>query len=196
MTLDEKIVKTKESIAHETACISWCSYALLASGLIMAFDGSYRFTDARRMSAFVYETHQLPFYNKNYTSFSLANDTTPMTRTEYELFDAYKQVFGFYVVSSVFLIILARIALRPTHKQKSKVAENMFNRFFATFLVFLVFYVFERRGGMKTLEIYGRLVNGDKNQTLAVVEAPEIVNGTLNMTESPKRSLRSRGQRL
>lgn len=49
------------------------------------------------------------------------------------------------VIVSFFLFAMGRAALRATQKQKSRVAERMFNRHFFMFLAFLVFYVFTRK---------------------------------------------------
>ena len=51
----------------------------------------------------------------------------------------------FSILVAFFLFAMGKAALRATQKQKSKIAERMFNRHFFMFLAFLVFYVFHRK---------------------------------------------------
>jgi len=98
----------------------------------------------------------------------------------------------FSTIVSFLLFAMGKVALRATQKQKSRVAERMFNRHFFMFMAFLVFYVFTRK--------QGRLFKGtvDYVKTHDNLTAPyyevdaDIANMTTNVTEAPKRNLRAR----
>ena len=98
----------------------------------------------------------------------------------------------FSTIVSFFLFAMGKVALRATQKQKSRVAERMFNRHFFMFMAFLVFYVFTR----KQSRIFKGTVDYVKthdNLTAPYYETDsDILNMTTNVTEAPKRNLRAR----
>jgi len=98
----------------------------------------------------------------------------------------------FSTLVSFFLFAMGKTALRATQKQKSRVAERMFNRHFFMFLTFLVFYVFTRKQSRMFKGAFEYIQTHD-NLTAAYYETDAaIINMTANITEEPKRNLRAR----
>lgn len=123
LTLDEKIVKAKEAVDYEAKRISWCSYLFIVFGLVCIFTGFRETFDARRKAAFIYQEHQIPWGNKNFTNFTLANVTTPtMNRVEVEIHDRIRNMSILTIVVSFFILSMGNAALRSTQKLKSRVA--------------------------------------------------------------------------
>ena len=90
------------------------------------------------------------------------------------------------VIVSFLLFTMGRTALRATEKQKSRVAERMFNRHFFLFLTFLVFYVFTR----KQSRIFKGTFEWYKAQNFST-EA--FQNASIHdFVEAPKRNLAAR----
>lgn len=98
----------------------------------------------------------------------------------------------FSTLTTFFLFAMGKVALRATQKQKSRVAERMFNRHFFMFLAFLVFYVFTRKQSRLFKGTFDYIKTHD-NLTAPYYESDAaILNMTTNMTETPKRNLRER----
>lgn len=191
MTLDEKIAKEKQAVEYEVTRIYYCSWIFLLFGIVCVFSGAYEMTDARRKAAFIYQEHQIPWGNKNFTNFTMANVTSPtMDRVEVQLFDHIWNMSLLTIVVSVFILAQGRAAMRSTQKQKSRIAQRMFRRHFFTFLLFLIFYVFTRKQSRSFKSIFESLKEGDKNQT-AIVDDIASMNST-EVAEDQKRQLRAR----
>jgi len=190
-TLDEKILKTKEAIDYEANRIYYCSYLFIAFGLVSIFMGFKEMFDARLKAAFIVQEKQIPWGNSNYTGFQWLNVTTPSdTRVETILYDTLWNMSLLTVIVSFFLFAMGRAALRATQKQKSRVAERMFNRHFFMFLAFLVFYVFTRKQGriFKGTFDYIKQQANETNQTTIFDNTTMVSNMTQEM---PKRNLRA-----
>jgi hypothetical protein len=67
--LDEKILKTKESIDYEANRIYYCSYMFISFGLVSIFMGFREMFDSRLKAAFIVQEKQIPWGNSNYTNF-------------------------------------------------------------------------------------------------------------------------------
>lgn len=184
LTLDEKIVNSKEAVAYEVRRIKICGYIFMMFGLICMLTGVNEVFGARLKAAFIFQEHQIPWGNQNFTNFTMANVTSAsMDRVEVELYDHIRNMSLLTVVVSFFLFMIGRSALRTTSKQKSRVSQRMFRRSFIFFLCFLVFYVFTRKQSRSFTSVFEKLKEGDENQ---IVDA----NMTSNFTEESKRNLR------
>jgi hypothetical protein len=191
--LDEKIAKSKENIEYESTRIAYCSYLFIGFGLVSMFMSLKELTDARLKSIFIVQEKQIPWGNANYTGWSWPNVTaTTQTRSEQVIYDTIWNMSFFSAMVSFFLFAMGKTALRATQKQKSRVAERMFNRHFFMFLTFLVFYVFTRKQSRIFKGAFDYIKTHD-NLTAAYYETDAaILNMTVNVTEQPKRNLRAR----
>jgi len=83
LTLDEKIVKSKENIEYESTRIAYCSYLFIGFGLISMFMSMKEMTDARLKSIFIVQEKAIPWGNANYTNWNWPNVTVQsQTRAE------------------------------------------------------------------------------------------------------------------
>lgn len=167
LSLDEKIEKTNEAVDYEVKRIYYCSWIFLVFGLVCVLTGFNEMFDARRKAAFIAEKHQIPWGNKNFTNWSLANATGACRNgtKEVQLFDGIKNMSILTIVVSAFLFLMGRAAFRTTQKLKSKVAKRMFGRHFFLFLAFLVFYVFTRKQSRVFKDVFDSLKDEEKNNT-------------------------------
>ena len=186
LTLDEKIVKSKESVDYEVKRLYYCSYLFIPFGLLCIFIGFKEMFDARLKATFVVQEKQIPWGNPNYTGFQWTNVTIPENRLEKVFYDAIWNTSFLTVIVSFLLFTMGRTALRATEKQKSRVAERMFNRHFFLFLTFLVFYVFTR----KQSRVFKSTFEWYKAQNIS---AEAFNNGSITeLIEMPKRNLAAR----
>jgi len=83
LTLDEKIVKSKENIEYESTRIAYCSYLFIGFGLMSMFMSMKEMTDARLKSIFIVQEKAIPWGNANYTNWNWPNVTVhTQTRSE------------------------------------------------------------------------------------------------------------------
>jgi len=186
LTLDEKISKTNEAVEYEAKRIYFCSWIFIMFGIICVLTGFNEIFDARRKAAFIAQEHQIPWGNKNFTNFTMANATSEnMGRVEVQLFDGIRNMSILTVVVSFIIFMMGRSANRSVTKKKSKVAQRMFRRHFFLFLAFLVFYVFTRKQSRAFKEVFEHLKEGDKT-----VETATSMKAA-NVTAMPKRNLKA-----
>jgi hypothetical protein len=141
---------------------------------------------SRLKAAFIAQEHQIPWGNKNFTNFTMANVTSPtMGRVELQLYDHIHNMSLLTVAVSFFLFMMGCAALKATAKQKSKVAQRCFRRNFFFFCFFLVFYVFTRKQSRSFMTVYQSLTDGDKNETAIAA------NMSTDVTEEAKRNLKA-----
>lgn len=179
--MDEKIAKTEEAVKYEAKRIYICSWIFIVFGIVCVLTGFNEMFDARRKAAFIAQEHQIPWGNKNYTNFTMANATSPtIGRVETQLHDGIRNMSILTVVVSAIIFLMGRTANRAAMKTKSKVADRMFGRHFFMFLAFLVFYIFTRKQSRAFKGIFEELKEGDKNITTLSIEAT-------NMTETPRK---------
>lgn len=191
--MDEKIAKSKENIEYESTRIQYCSYLFIGFGLVSMFMSLKEMTDARMKSIFIVQEKQIPWGNSNYTGFSWPNVTVATEgRVENILYESLWMMMFFSTIVSFFLFAMGKVALRATQKQKSRVAERMFNRHFFMFMVFLVFYVFTRKQGRIFKGTVEYVKTHDNLTALYHETEADIANMTTNVTEAPKRNLRAR----
>merc|ERR1711998_623361 len=194
LTLDEKISKSKENIEYESTRIQYCSYLFIGFGLASMFMSLKEMTDARLKSIFIVQEKQIPWGNKNYTGFNWPNVTVPAeTRVEQILYESLWMMMFFSAIVSFFLFAMGKVALRATQKQKSRVAERMFNRHFFMFMAFLVFYVFHRKQYRMFKGTFDWIQTHDYNTSSPFLyDDATLLNMTADVVEAPKRNLRAR----
>ena len=164
--MDEKIAKTEEAVKYEAKRIYICSWIFMAFGIVCVLAGFNEAFDARRKAAFIRQYEQIPWGNKNYTNFTMANATNPdMNRVEIVLHDSIRNMSILTVVVSALIYGMGKSAHRSAEKLKSKVAQRMFGRHFFLFLAFLVFYVFTRKQSRYFKQVYNFMKEQDKNVT-------------------------------
>jgi len=196
LTLDEKIAKSKENVEYEANRIYYCSYLFIAFGLSTMFMSFKELVDARLKSIFIVQEKQLPWGNANYTNFTWPNVTiASQNRLEQIIYDSLWNMCIFSILVAFFLFAMGKTALRATHKQKSRIAERMFNRHFFMFMAFLVFYVFHRKQYRMFKGTFDWIQTHDYNTSSPFLyDDATLINMTADVVEAPKRNLRARHQ--
>ena len=192
LTLDEKIAITKDDVEFEAKRIWVCSLIFLLCGMIAVVRGFYEVFDARLKAAFIYQEHQMPWGNANYTNFTALNITKPTSgipRVEEMAFDNIRNMSFLIVIVGMLLMVMAGQGFRATSTLKARVSQKMFQGLFATFLFFLIFFVFYRKQKREFEGVYSYIVNNTTDNATFINTVQTEAMEPAQTIETPKRML-------